>query len=225
MSSIILAIDTSTRTIGLSLYNGIYALGESIWNTKNHHTVELAPAVEDLLRKCDIEMAELGALTICVGPGSYTGLRIGMGFAKGLSLANSLPIIGIPTLDVLAASQPLLNIPMVAVLQAGRGRLAVARYTSNDDLWTQSQELEILNPKELLESIKSRTYICGELNQTERRILARKHKNSILASPAQCLRRPSFLAEIGWKRWQDGLCDDPALITPIYLHQGEPIPG
>ena len=225
MSSIILAIDTSTRTIGLSLYNGIYALGESIWNTKNHHTVELAPAVEDLLRKCDIEMAELGALTICVGPGSYTGLRIGMGFAKGLSLANSLPIIGIPTLDVLAASQPLLNIPMVAVLQAGRGRLAVARYTSNDDLWTQSQELEILNPKELLESIKSRTYICGELNQTERRIRTRKHKNSILASPAQCLRRPSFLAEIGWKRWQDGLCDDPALITPIYLHQGEPIPG
>jgi tRNA threonylcarbamoyladenosine biosynthesis protein TsaB len=67
--------------------------------------------------------------------------------------------------------------------------------------------------------------VCGELTGEARAILARKRKNVLLASPAQSLRRPSFLAELAWKRWQAGQVDDPVTLAPIYLHVGEPIPG
>jgi tRNA threonylcarbamoyladenosine biosynthesis protein TsaB len=67
--------------------------------------------------------------------------------------------------------------------------------------------------------------VCGELSEEERAILARKRKNVLLASPAQCLRRPSFLAELAWKRLQAGQVDDPISLAPIYLHVGEPIPA
>jgi len=167
----------------------------------------------------------VSAVALSIGPGSFTGLRIGMGLAKGLCLARHLPLIGIPTLDALAASQPLRDIPMVAVLQAGRGRLAVGRYQAEQNTWVPIGDTEVLTPRELLGRVRKTTYICGELNQADRRILSRKHKKVILASPALSLRRPGFLAELGWRRWQSGAVDDPATLSPIYIHRNEPIPG
>lgn len=225
MSSIILAIDTSTQVIGVSLYDGNSVLSEATWVTQNHHTTELAPAVHETISKINLSMSAIGAISVCLGPGSFTGLRIGMGFAKGICLARNIPIIGIPTLDVLAASQPILDMPMIAALHAGRGRLAAAWYTARDGEWKTTQEIMVLTAKELVDGIHSRTYICGEFTQEERRIIARKHKNAIIATPAQCTRRPSFLAEAGWRRWQDGNIDNPATLSPVYLHYGEPIPG
>lgn len=225
MSSILLAVDTSTQVIGISLYDGNSVLSESIWASRNHHTTELAPAVQRNISNINLSVSEIGAISVCLGPGSFTGLRIGMSFAKGICLARKIPLIGIPTLDVLAASQPILDIPMIAVLRAGRGRLAAAQYASWDGVWQMSQEIEILTAKELAAGIHTRTYICGELTPEERRIIARKHKNALIASPAQCTRRPSFLAEAGWRRWQEGKVDNPATLSPVYLHYGESIPG
>lgn len=225
MSSIILSIDTSTKTVGLALYDGVMVLSEMIWTTRDHHTVELAPAVADILAKSGLQVSALSAVGLSLGPGSFTGLRIGMGLAKGLCLARHLPLVGIPTLDALAASQPLRDIPMTAVLQAGRGRLAVGRYQAEEYAWVPVGDIEVLTPRELLGRVRKTTYICGELSQTDRRILSRKHKKVILASPAQSLRRPGFLAELGWRRWQSGAVDDPASLSPIYIHRNEPIPG
>lgn len=225
MSSLILSIDTSTKTMGLALYDGVRVLSEVVWTTRNFHTVELAPAVADILETSGLQVSAVSAVALSIGPGSFTGLRIGMGLAKGLCLARHLPLIGIPTLDALAASQPLRDIPMVAVLQAGRGRLAVGRYQAEQNTWVPIGDTEVLTPRELLGRVRKTTYICGELNQADRRILSRKHKKVILASPALSLRRPGFLAELGWRRWQSGAVDDPATLSPIYIHRNEPIPG
>jgi len=225
MTSNILAIDTATKTIGLALYNGIHVIGERVWNSQNHHTIELAPAIIDILTKSGIGISNLGAIVISLGPGSFTGLRIGMSMAKGISLANHIPLIGVPTLDSLAAAQPIRDMPLAAVLQAGRGRLAVAWYHVAMGKWTEYQEVKLYTAQELLESIHTSTYICGELDQEQSRILRRKHKKAILASPAQSLRRPAYLAELGWQRWQVGDTDDPATVAPIYVHDKTLIPG
>jgi len=81
----------------------------------------------------------------------------------------------------------------------------------------------LLSPKELSDQIKSPTLICGELSGSERRIIARKHKNAQLASPAHSLRRPAFLAELGWERWQDGDVENLETLAPIYLHHHNPV--
>ena len=223
--SSLLAIDTSTRTVGLAIHNGHQVSGEFSWTSLDYHTVELAPAVTDLLAKTRLKPAQLGALAVALGPGSFTGLRIGLALAKGLALAQDIPLIGIPTLDILAAGQPILSIPLVAVLQAGRGRLAVAWYQVTEDEWKPTTQVEILTPQELSERIQSPTWVCGEFTEEERRLLSRKRKNVQLASPALSLRRPAFLAELAFKRWQAGQVDDPASLAPIYLHYNDPIPG
>jgi tRNA threonylcarbamoyladenosine biosynthesis protein TsaB len=77
----------------------------------------------------------------------------------------------------------------------------------------------------LAENIQRPSLICGELSSEERRVIKRKRKLVKLASPAQSLRRPAFLAEIAWQRWQSGEQTDPALLSPIYLHHQDPVPG
>ena len=131
----LLAVDTSTRTIGLALYDGVQVIGESVWRSYNHHTVELAPAVAEMLSRSGIDASGLQVLAVALGPGSFTGLRIGLALAKGMALVRHLPLVGIPTLDILAAAQPVMAITLAAVLKAGRGRLAVNWYHEVDGAW------------------------------------------------------------------------------------------
>ena len=222
---ILLSIDTSTRLVGLAVYDGVQVLGEMSWVSHDHHTVELAPAIAGLLARCGVNAVDLGALGVALGPGSFTGLRIGLALAKGMALAQNLPIVGLPSLDVLAASQPVEAPLLAAVLRAGRGRLAVGWYQVQQGGWKPAGRIEVLTPEALAERIQEPTWVCGELDDEERRLLGRKRKNVLLASPAQALRRPSFLAELAWRRWQAGQVDDPALLSPVYLHYNEPIPG
>lgn len=224
-SKILLAIDTSTRMVGIAIYDGTRVLNEASWESKDHHTVELAPAIDNAMKKSRLATAELGAIGIALGPGSFTGLRIGLALAKGLSLAKSIPLVGVPTLDALAAAQPLMEIPLMAVLRAGRGRVAVNWYHVLDNSWQSKSNLEVLSQAELIQRIQEPTLVCGELTADDRQSLVRNCENAILSSPASSLRRPAFLAELAWKRWQAGKTDEPAALSPLYLHYNEPIPG
>lgn len=214
----LIAIDTSTRLIGVALYDGVQILSEIVWYSQQYHTVELAPTISFLMDRADIPLGELKVVAVAIGPGSFTGLRIGISLAKGMALAGRLAIVGIPTLDILASAQPNDKLPMAAVLQAGRGRLAVGWYKNYSGDWKSDHQIQVLSSRDLADKIKSPTIVCGELSGAERRMFKRKRKNVILASPAQSLRRPSFLAELGWRRWQKGLIDDPATLAPNYLH-------
>jgi tRNA threonylcarbamoyladenosine biosynthesis protein TsaB len=215
----LLAIDTSTESIGVALFDGVQILSEMVWVSDQYHTVELAPTVDSLLERVAVPIDELRVVAVALGPGSFTGLRIGLAFAKGMALAKHLDLIGVPTLDILAVSQPASDLPMAAVLHAGRGRLAVGWYKHSSGSWKSVNEVKVQTSQELAAGIKSPTIVCGELTAEEQRMLRRKRKNVILYSPAHALRRPSFLAELGWRRWRKGQTDDPAGLTPIYLHQ------
>lgn len=221
----LLAVDSSTQWIGLAIYQDEQILAEEVWQSRTHHSVELSPAIEQILRRSGISAVNLSVIAVATGPGSFTSLRIGMAVVKGLALGLHLPVIGIPTLDILAAGVPVQPIRMAAVLQAGRGRLAVGMYEAVDGRWYGRGNLEVMTPAELEQFIKKPTLVCGELTVDERKTLARRWKNVILASPAVSVRRPAFLAELAWSRWQNNDVDDAVTIAPTYLHYKDPIPG
>jgi tRNA threonylcarbamoyladenosine biosynthesis protein TsaB len=219
----LLAVDTSTSWIGLALYDGTRVLSEMTFYSKSHHTVELSPAVQEILNRCGAKPSDLQALGVALGPGSFTSLRIGLALVKGLALALRIPVMGVPTLDVLAAAMPVRDTQLAAILQAGRGRLAVVWYEPRSGKWEARSEPEIVTAEELVLQLNKPTLVAGEMSASERQVLARRRKNAILASPAQCLRRPSFLAEIAWERWREGKVDEVISLAPIYLHVAEPI--
>jgi tRNA threonylcarbamoyladenosine biosynthesis protein TsaB len=222
----LLAIDCASRKIGVALYDGAEVLHEAVWHSLSRHTVELTPAIVSALERRGNTIEDIQAVAVSIGPGSYTGLRIGAAVAKGIALAQHIPLIGVPTFDILAAAQPVIEDHQLAVvLEAGRGRLAVGWYTPEEHTWQSTGKSDLFTPDKFSKKIRIPTLICGELSEELRKKLGRKRKNVTLASPAESLRRPSFLAELAWARWQDGDLDDPAEIAPYYLQTGENIPA
>lgn len=221
----LLAIDTSTSQMGLAVYDGAQVIAEMIWTNRQFHTVQLAPSTSELLTRCSLTMETVTALGVAIGPGSFTSLRVGLSFAKGLALARRLPLMGIPTLDVVAAAQPVSHLPLAAALQAGRGRLAVGWYQASENGWQAQGPARVETVDSLAEQIQNPTIVCGELSAEERQRLARKRVNVTLMSAANSVRRPAVLAELAWARWQAGQVDDLSSLAPVYLHTAEPIPG
>ncbi len=220
----LLAIDTSTRVGGLALYDGLSVRYELTWAGTDYHGVEVGPRIQDALSLCGLSAADLKAVAAAIGPGSYTGLRTGLALAKGLAFTRSIPLIAIPTLDIVAAGQPKQELPLVAVLQAGRGRLAVGRYKIKKERWQVEGAPALMTAEELVDSINNPTLICGELEEEDRKILGRKYKNAIIGSPAWSVRRPALLAEQAWERWQAGEVTDPKGLAPIYLQATDAVP-
>jgi tRNA threonylcarbamoyladenosine biosynthesis protein TsaB len=220
----LLAVDTSTAQVGIAIYDGSQVISEYAWRSSQKHTVELAPAIFESLKRCGLTMDDIQALGVALGPGSFTSLRVGLSLAKGLALSRHLPLIGIPTLDILAAAQPASRLPLVAVLQAGRSRLAVSWYKNSKNGWQVKVPARVMTLEALMDEIKSPVIVCGELTSEERQKFAEK-ADVHLGSPAQSIRRPAVLAELAWARWQAGEVDDGARLAPIYLHVAEPIPS
>ena len=221
----LLAIDTSTAQIGLALYDGTSIPGEFVWHSGLHHTQELAPAVADLLRRVNLKMEAITVLGVALGPGSFTSLRVGLAFVKGLVLSRHLPLIGIPTLDVVAAAVPLSERRLAALVQAGRGRMALGWYHAGENEWQPEGPAAVTTADELADSIHKPSIVCGDLTAEQRQRLERKFKNVRMASPAQCLRRPGILAELAWQKWLAGKTDPAASLAPIYLHVAGGLPA
>ena len=220
----LLAIDTSTEWIGIALFNGTNVLAEQIWRSKNYHTVELVPAIKEMLTKTQTRASSLTGIGVALGPGSFTGLRIGLSVAKGIALGQKLPVAGIPTLEILAAAQPGLRRPMLAFLEVGRGRYAYARYHYKQGSWQAITDIAVNYIRDMASTIKSPIYVVGDMDAEQRQILGRKWKTARLASPSLCLRRPAVLAELAWAKIQAGQADDAASLAPIYVHTLSNVP-
>ena|SRR5215207_494511 len=222
----LLAVDTSTAQVGIALYDGSQVVGEYAWRSMHggRHTVELAPAIFELLKRCGLTMDDLRVLGVALGPGSFTSLRVGLALVKGLAVSRQLPVLGIPTLDILASAQPLSRLPLIVLIQAGRSRLAVGWYKRSKNGWQAKGPARVMTAETLADEVKGSVVVCGELTSTARQLLAGK-AGVQLALPSLSVRRPAVLAELAWARWQAGQMDDGATLSPIYLHTVEPIPS
>ena len=220
----LLAVDTSTAQVGLAIYDGPQGqiISEYAWRSSQRHTVELAPAISELLRRCGLAIDDIRGLGVALGPGSFTSLRVGLSLVKGLALARGLPLVGVPTLDILAAAQPASKLPLMALIQAGRGRLAAGWYKNSKKGWRAQGPARVMTFASLIEEVKSPTILCGELIPEEYHKLQEK-ENIHLVSPAQSVRRPAMLAELAWGSALAGNVDNPATLAPIYLHLAESV--
>ena len=211
----ILAIDTATRQVGIALALETEVLAEHNWRTENNHTRELAPAVERVLRRAGVTAADLRAIGVAIGPGSFTGLRIGLGFAKGLAIANNCALVGIPTLDIVASAQPEFSGALLAALQAGRERIAIAEYAWEDTRWRAQAEVEITTWEAVVATLDESVYVCGEIDETGRALLRGK---AHFAPPALNVRRAGILTGLARARLATGAEDDAATLAPLYFH-------
>lgn len=204
----ILGIDTSTEQAGLALGNGS-RLYERSWAAGRTQTTTILAAVDVLLQEACVRVSDLRAIAIATGPVAFTGLRVGMSIAKGLALARDLPLVGISTLDIVAAEAPDAT-DLVALLPVGRGWVVWQRYGESED-----RELRNTTVPELVDYLAAipEVLAIGELLPEHQATIDRAHSRTRWEN-----RRPSVLLELARERWIDGQRDDPVTLEPNYVH-------
>ena len=124
----ILAIETATRTGGVAIVEGNEVRGSLVLNTSKTHSERLLKAVDFLLGECTLKIADMDGIAVSLGPGSFTGVRIGLACAKGLAFASEKPLVGVSTLEALALRSAETKILLCPIIDARRGEIFGAGY-------------------------------------------------------------------------------------------------
>ncbi|KSU57590.1 tRNA threonylcarbamoyladenosine biosynthesis protein TsaB [[Bacillus] enclensis] len=150
----ILSIDTSNYPLGVALIDEEKVIGEYITNFKRNHSVRAMPAVEQLLKECETEPKELTKIVVANGPGSYTGVRIGVTMAKTLAWSLNIPLVPVSSLAVLASSGRHFNGFISPIFDARRGQVYTGLYKFEGDTIQQIEEDRNLLLADWVEKLK-----------------------------------------------------------------------
>ena len=214
-----LSLDTASDWAGIALSQEGRALAELTWHCPRRHSVELMPAVERLLERQDVSKDKLSAVFVCIGPGGYASLRVGVSTAKGLAFALNVPLVGVGRLEVEAyahVSHP----PPGAVCPlhlAGRREIAWALYKGPASEWQEVSAPRLSPIDDLPRLAPQDALFCGEDIERLEPELAERGVARDRMAPG--LRHAGDLAALGWRRLAAGLSDDPRSLTPLYLRE------
>ena len=216
----LLAIDTSTVQSGLACYDAGGLLAECTWQSGRDHSAQLLPQLDMLLRHIGRARSAIGAVAVALGPGSWSGLRVGVSTAKGFALALAVPLLGVGTLEALAHQRRRPGVATVPIIRLGRERYATGQpQTPGADASFSPRNVTLA---ELAAETTGRALFCGDVDaEVEPALRALLGDRALFPSPAARARRPGYLAELAWQRLQRGAADDLAALEPIYL--GEPV--
>lgn len=230
----ILAIDTSTEQASIALLEGETVRSEWSWTARRNHSRQLTPAIETVLDMEEVHLAQLTAIVVASGPGSFSGVRVGISHGKGLAMALAIPLVGISTLDAIAFQASISGGHVWAAIPAGRGQLYLAHYAGNPDSWTRLSEYLLVSTEEAASLLSSSHSLAGpgaellsrtspqarEADATSKASEDLRAQGTKLTAPLWlALRRAGFLAELGRRYLASGGNDQLDSLEPLYLRQ------
>lgn len=149
----ILGIDTSSMAASVAVIEDNKLICKYTINTKKTHSQKLMPMIENMLGLSDLNVREIDAIAVCEGPGSFTGIRIGMATAKAIAHVNDIPVIGVNSLEALAANMNLCDKKICSILDAQRNQVYTGRYQYEGTKLVEIKEIGIQQIDELLEEL------------------------------------------------------------------------
>lgn len=214
MSTYILNLETATTNCSVSLSKDGKTIVLKEDNDKNYsHAERLHMYIDDVLKEANLESSDLSAIAVSKGPGSYTGLRIGVSAAKGLCFALNIPLISIPTLEALANQVNCTDGLIVSMLDARRMEVYSAIYNSNYKV-VRETEAQILDKTSFSQYLKQgKVYFVG--NGVEKTIALLDHDNAIFIHDK--LPSANHMSLLAYDKFKIDDTEDVAYFEPYYL--------
>ncbi len=209
----ILNLETATKNCSVSIsQHGKTILCKEIAESGYSHAERLHVFIEECLKESNITFKDLSAIAVSQGPGSYTGLRIGVSTAKGLCFALDLPLIAIDTLQVLASQLTITEGVIIPMIDARRMEVYSAIYNSNYEK-TREVQAQILTKNSFLE-IAETIHFVGDCSEKAKTVLTNSnfifHEEIVYPSANE-------MSELSFKKFQDSNFEDVAYFEPYYL--------
>ncbi len=218
----ILALDTSTPVNSVCILDENGIIAEHIMGTQGSHNRYLLKNIDLCLKSAGVQLGDIDGIAVALGPGSFTGLRIGISTAKTLAWANQLPIFGIPTLDALALNVASTTYQVCPILDAKKNEIYCRLYEATGGYPKAITENMVLSPKELVKLIERPTFFFGNGWFLYGSVLKEKLADRALTLPPHFhTPRASNAASLALLRLKQGEKDNPASLKPIYVRPSE----
>lgn len=219
---IVLSIDSSTECASCALLEDNRLLGEMNFNNKKQHSVILMPMVDNLLKSLQLTISNVDGFVVSKGPGSFTGLRIGMSMIKGLSQGTKKPFVSVSSLDALAYNMAYSHGIVCPILDALRDNVYTALYVFENEVLKRISDYMTVSIDELIDKLKeynqSVTFIGDGVYKFKEKL--NSNLTNIYFAPAHLnLARASALGELGAKLLTSGEFDDLYTSCPVYLRK------
>jgi tRNA threonylcarbamoyladenosine biosynthesis protein TsaB len=215
----ILAVDTASRSCSVAVLSEQRVLSEISILTKETHSIHLMEMVESAVRWSGISRQELDGYAVTMGPGSFTGLRIGISTMKGFAEANGKPIVGVSSLDALALSFSFSSIPVFSMLDAGRGEVYFAVYCFQDGVMKTKTREMVAPPQRITADRKEKCLFVGDGSEAYRETIQDGYgRNALFSEPSRNSIRAAHVAVLGIEIMHRQGIPDTELI-PHYIRQ------
>jgi len=219
---LVMGIETSTIQGGVALISAQGVICEYTLNVKATYSERLLPLIDRALRDARITLGQVEGLAVAVGPGSFTGLRIGLSTAKGLAAAWGQPLVGVSTLEAMAWTLPFCAHQICPILDARKGELYCALFRYEGDRLVRLADDEALAPERLFSGVQKPTVFLGDGLTVYQDVMQSQLKELALFAPlAGRGGRAAAVAELGRRRLLHGHQDDLAELAPHYLRPSE----
>jgi tRNA threonylcarbamoyladenosine biosynthesis protein TsaB len=219
----VLGIDTSTSCGSIGLIENEQMLCEYSLEGKASHSERVLKTIDRVLEDSGVSLGDIDGLVISTGPGSFTGLRIGVSAVKGLAFATGKPVAGVSTLDALAQNVRYSPYFICPLLDARKGEVysALYRNTEKDGLIKLVPEMAI-KPVDLLERVEGETLFLGNGTYPYGDLIRRKlRRMAHIAAPPFNFIHGTVVAQLGWEKLEKGDCLDLEKFTPQYFRKPE----
>lgn len=216
----ILGVDTSTPIGSVALIDGERFVAEHTLSIVKAHSSRLMPAIDQILKWADLTVHDLDACAVGIGPGSFTGIRIGVGTIKSLCYALKKPIVGVSTLEAIAYNLRYTDKLICPILDARKDEVYGAVFRGGQNLLRESGDLCV--PIEaLLNRIDDVTIFVGDGLQRYAPAVQERFGDDVpLADPIFNVPRGASIARIGYAQLLNGQSDDYFSLTPNYVRDG-----
>ncbi|GAA3645096.1 tRNA (adenosine(37)-N6)-threonylcarbamoyltransferase complex dimerization subunit type 1 TsaB [Asaccharospora irregularis] len=220
----ILGIDTSTMAASVAVIEDNQLVCEYTINTKKTHSQKLMPMIENMLKESDLNINDIDLIGICVGPGSFTGLRIGMATAKAIAHVNNIPIVGVTSLEMLAANMNLCDKKICSILDAQRNQVYTAKFEYIGNRLVQINDTDVLEIDKLINEISSSEddyILIGEaVYKYEEKL--KDIENISIPSPSHNVTKASSLCSIALEKYNQGEnIESCYTINPMYIRKSQ----
>ncbi len=214
---LILAFETSAKAASVALLQNGVLLGEQYQNTGLTHSQTLMVMARDLLAQCGKTVSQVEAVAVAEGPGSFTGVRIGVAAAKGFAWGSRIPCCGVSTLEAMAATLGQSGGTVCACMDARRSQVYNALFRGDGSRLTPDRAISLEELKEELKTLAGPIFLVGDGAELTFRTLSPEVPSLVLPPEHRRHQRASGVALAGEKKIAAGASCDGAVLVPNYL--------
>lgn len=216
----VLGIDTATDILGIALTEDRKLITEYRSNFKRAHAEKLINSIDQVLKDANLSLQDLDGIAISIGPGSFTGLRIGLSSVKGLAFSTQIPIVAVNTLDALAHQALYWNYQICPLIHAQADEAYTALYRVNKFLLERISEYRLITLGELNHLISEKTLILNNGMKNLPEYIAHFDQGQFIIAPEELSYLSGLtIAQLGYDKLQKGEVEDIETLEPYYLKE------